>query len=310
MNIVLKPHPFFEVKSPEFYRQKKLEYELNRQKYRLINQIRRGQEQDVLNQTIRSIRNKQEALNEIEREKKSLEFSLNPDDPKVTEIDQSKKPKEVKEEKKPEEPKEETKREETEGSLRYEEMTGSQLTQQFKNAYSDLARDVNALSIMSKLSINQKTDLMNRLEGLEPDEVREILEETKASIKTSRPRPRPRSKMPGISMEELLSGRSKLSRGNPTTQREKSGVPEDPFLQELKQRQKKGLKSTTRRGARKKSLSNQEKLLQEVAEARSRLKSRGVTGKGISKQQKRQLMVGSMMAGNTNKELVKKILAI
>ena len=307
MNIVLKPHPFFEVKSPEFYRQKKLEYELNRQKYRLINQIRRGQEQDVLNQTIRSIRNKQQALNEIEREKKSLEFSFNPNDPKVTEIDEPKKPKEVKREEKEPEEKEPEK---VEGSLRYEEMTGSQLTQQFKNAYSDLARDVGALSVMSKLSINQKTDLMNRLEGLEPDEVREILEETKASIKTSRPRPRPRSKMPGISMEELLSGRSKLSRGNPTTQREKSGVPEDPFLQELKQRQKKGLKSTTRRGARKKSLSNQEKLLQEVAEARSRLKSRGVTGKGISKQQKRQLMVGSMMAGNTNKELVKKILAI
>ena len=48
----LVSHPYFNVQSPDFYKKQKLEYELNRAKYKLVNQIRKGQEEATLQKTI------------------------------------------------------------------------------------------------------------------------------------------------------------------------------------------------------------------------------------------------------------------
>ena len=79
----LVPHPYFNVQSPDFYKQKKLEYELNRAKYKLVNQIRKGQEEATLQKTIDEIKRRNKALEDYTREQRVLSFVRDPNNPKV-----------------------------------------------------------------------------------------------------------------------------------------------------------------------------------------------------------------------------------
>ena len=79
----LVPHPYFNVKSPEFYKKQKAQYELAQSKFKLVNSIRSGQQQELLQNQIEEIKRKQKALNELTKLQETLAFQLDDQNPRV-----------------------------------------------------------------------------------------------------------------------------------------------------------------------------------------------------------------------------------
>ena len=162
----LVPHPYFNVKSPDFYKKQKAMFELSRAKYKLVNQIRSGQEQELLQKQIEEIKRKQEALNRFTKLKDTLTFQLDDENPRVYNEAGGEA---VEEEKK--EAVEEEEEEEDVGVADIEDMTGAEMKKEIKKINNMIGRKDKA-SFIDTTPVRNLEIILNGLRNAENNEIK------------------------------------------------------------------------------------------------------------------------------------------
>jgi len=321
----LVPHPYFNVKDPEFYKIQKAQFELNRQKYKLVNQIRSGQQQEVLQQQIQIVKAKQDAVDELKKQKDiELQFDLSKEGAKVysDELPVAVPPVAappapappvaappvaaparpvLKREAKPKaEPVEEKGKPLSKSTIK-------ELKETFQTKYGDLAKETETLSLKQTLNKKQLTTLLEDLQNKTSEEIKQYLKNKKT--------------------EKKLEGRfEELKKPVAVAEEEPIAVPvagappkRKGVSLEALTKSKRRLKKSTPKPKMKKASSapplTQSDVLKRALEARRGIIASSESesefdGNGISKKQKRILYRGSAMAGNNNKALLKKIMKI
>lgn len=307
----LVPHPYFNVKSPDFYKKQKAMYELSRAKYKLVNQIRSGQEQELLQKQIEEIKRKQEAVNRFTKLKDTLIFQLDDENPRVYN--------EAGGESLEEEKKEAVEEQEEQEEEDVEDMTGAEMKKEIKQINNMIGRKDKA-SFIDTTPVRNLEIILKGLRNAKTNEAKKnILDVAKfeQSGKKASPKPkgieeadpfsirRPRPAGPAF-LGDLGAAKRKLKKTEGRERPSAAGRPPS-MLEELKAKQKTGL-SKSKRAPVEKRKTSQEKLEEEISKVK--LRRTKSSGKGISKKQKRVLFMGSAMAGNNNKHLLNKIMDI
>ena len=308
----LIPHPYFNVKSPDFYKKQKAMFELSRAKYKLVNQIRSGQEQELLQKQIEEIKRKQEALNRFTKLKETLTFQLDDQNPRVyNEAGGGA----TKEEDEGVEEAEEEEEAEAVGLPDIQDMTGVEMKKEIKKINNMIGRKDKASFIDTTPARNLEV-ILDSLRNAKNNEIKKnILDvaKTEQTGKKASPSPkrgeeaeikqRPRPAFLG----DLGAAKRKLKKREERPLAEEAAGRPLSMLEELKAKQKTGL-SKSKRAPVEKRKTSQEKLEEEISKVI--LRRTKATGKGISKKQKQVLFMGSAMAGNNNKILLNKIMDI
>jgi len=313
----LVPHPYFNVKSPDFYKKQKAMFELSRAKYKLVNQIRSGQEQELLQKQIEEIKRKQEALNRFTKLKQTLTFQLDDENPRVYNEAGGET---LEEEKKEAVEEQEEEEQEEEGVVDVEDMNGAEMKKEIKKINNMIGRKDKA-SFIDTTPVRNLEGILKGLRNAKTNEAKKnILDVVKfeQSGKKVSPKPeggieeadpfsirRPRPARPAF-LGDLGAAKRKLKKTEGRERPSAAGRPPS-MLEELKRKQKTGLSKSKRPPVEKRKTS-QEKLEEEISKVK--LRRTKATGKGISKKQKRILFMGSAMAGNNNKHLLNKIMDI
>ena len=310
----LVPHPYFNVKSPDFYKKQKAMFELSRAKYKLVNQIRSGQEQELLQKQIEEIKRKQEALNRFTKLKDTLTFQLDDENPRVYNEAGG----EAVEEEKKEAVEEEE--EEDVGVADIEDMTGAEMKKEIKKINNMIGRKDKA-SFIDTTPVRNLEIILNGLRNAKNNEAKKnILDVAKFEQTGKKATPKGalkgieeadpfsiRQKRPVFNIGDLSKAKGKLKKKEDRPLAAEAAGRPPSMLDELKAKQKSGLTKSKRAPVEKRK-SNQEKLKEEISKVK--LRRTKSTGKGISKKQKRVLFMGSAMAGNNNKILLNKIMDI
>jgi hypothetical protein len=310
----LVPHPYFNVKSPEFYKKQKAQFELSQSKFKLVNSIRSGQQQELLQNQIEEIKRKQKALNDLTKLQETLEFQLDDQNPRVygntaqqavapaveavapapavgaEQAPAGKPAVAVAPEEKP---------------LALEAMNVSKLKDNFRDEFGEfligksawvnkLTRDklIRYTAELRKLPQGERDDYMTDLEVSTKEEFRKTAS-VKSRTETSSP-----LKRPVFNPAEFKKGKSGLKKGTERKQKPKPASKKP--LSMLEQLQKSGP-----------FLERMRNVGEEEEETEGfGLKKKKTRGKGISKKQKKVLLYGSAVAGNNNSKLLDKIMGI
>jgi len=325
----LVPHPYFNVKDPEFYKIQKAQYELNRQKYKLVNQIRSGQQQEVLQQQIQIVKAKQDAVDELKKQKDiELQFDLSREGAKVYSdelppavvppvaappvaappLPAPARPVLKKQAKPKAEPVEEK-------SRPLSELKTKELTELFQKIYGDVARTTKTYSLPQTLNKDELITTLKELETKTTEEIEQYLKNKKTEKKLEGRFKELKKPLALTGVEEEKAGEKSLIpvpvAGAPP---KRKGVSAEALT-----KSKRRLKKSTSKPKMKKASSapslTQSDVLKRALEARRGIITSSESesefdGNGISKKQKRILYRGSAMAGNNNKALLKKIMKI
>ena len=292
------PHPYFDVKSPEFYKKQKAQFELSKSKFKLVNSIRSGQEQELLQKQIEEVKRKQKALNELTKLQETLEFQLDDQNPRVygdktpvgrpaeAEVEapvEAEAPvgRPVEAEAKAEEP------------IRLEDMNLGKLRTNFRDEFGEFLTGKSAW--VNKLSVDKIRRETSKLRNLPRGERGVYIAGLKQASKTSGNSPQ-RRPVP-ISAEEFKKGKSGLKKGVARKQKPKQATKKPLSLMEQIQQSAPFLERARSQA-------------EEETEGFGLKTKKKTRGKGISKKQKKVLLYGSAVAGNNNSKLLDTIMKI
>lgn len=319
----LVPHPYFNVKDPEFYKIQKAQFELNRSKYKLVNQIRSGQQQEVLQQQIQIVKAKQDAVDELKKQKDiELQFDLSKegakvysDEPPVAAPPMEEPPVAaparpvLRREAKPKaEPPMAAPVEKKGRPLN--ELKKKELTERFQKIYGDIARTTKTLSLPQNLTKEQLITTLKQLETKTEEQIKTFLNEVGATRTFPKAPKTPLLPKAPVGVEKPVAEEEAI----PVAGRPKLKGISTEALTKSKRRLKKSAKPKMKKAQSAPPLTQNE-VLRRALEARRGIISSSESesefdGNGISKKQKRILYRGSAMAGNNNKKLLSKIMKI
>jgi hypothetical protein len=293
----LVPHPYFNVKSPEFYKKQKAQFELSKSKFKLVNSIRSGQEQELLQRQVEEVKRKQKALNELTKLQETLEFQLDDQNPRVY-SDKTPagrpvgRPAEA-----PVEAPVKARPVMVEEPMKLDDMNLSKLRTNFRDEFGDFLTGKSAW--VNKLSVDNLRSETRKLRNLPEGERGEYIAELKKASKSSSnvPEAHPSFRRPvPISAEEFKKGKSGLKKGVERKQKPKPATKKPLSLMEQIQQSAPFLERA--------------RSMEEETEGFGLKTKKKTRGKGISKKQKKVLLYGSAVAGNNNSKLLDTIMKI
>jgi hypothetical protein len=297
----LVPHPYFNVKSPEFYKKQKAQYELSQSKFKLVNSIRSGQQQELLQNQIEEIKRKQKALNDLTKLQETLEFQLDDQNPRVygNTAKQAVAPaveavapavEAVAPAVEADEP------------LALADMNVSKLRDNFRDEFGEILFGKSAwVNNLLKDKLIRHTEELRNLPQEERGEYMRNLERN--SKRQSKPTVLVKKvvdvgKRPVFNPAEFKKGKSGLKKATARKQKPKPASKKPLSMMEQLQQAGPFLE-------RARSMGEEEEETEGFG-----LKKKKTRGKGISKKQKKVLLYGSAVAGNNNSKLLDKIMGI
>ena len=307
----LVPHPYFNVKSPEFYKKQKAQFELSQSKFKLVNSIRSGQQQELLQNQIEEIKRKQKALNDLTKLQETLEFQLDDQNPRVygntakqavapaveavapapavgaEQAPAGKPAVAVAPEEKP---------------LALEAMNVSKLKDNFRDEFGEFL--INKSAWVDRLTKDKLILHTTELRKLPQEEREDYMKNLERNIKKQSKttglvkKVVDVGKRPVFNPAEFKKGKSGLKKATERKQKPKPASKKPLSMMEQLQKSGPFLE-------RARSLGEEEEETEGFG-----LKKKKTRGKGISKKQKKVLLYGSAVAGNNNSKLLDKIMGI
>ncbi len=297
----LVPHPYFNVKSPEFYKKQKAQFDLSKSKFKLVNSIRSGQDQELLQRQIEEIKRKQKALNDLTKLQETLEFQLDDQNPRVySDKTPAGRPVEAPVEApagRPAEAKAQAPAQAGE-PMRLADMNLSKLKDNFRDEFGEFLFGKSAwVNNLPKDILRLHTEELRKLpEGERGDYMRNLELTIKKASKTSVNSPQRRPAV--ISADAFKKGKSGLKKVAERKQKPKPATKKPLSLMEQIQKSGPFLERARLMGEE-----------EEETEGFG-LKKKKTRGKGISKKQKKVLLYGSAVAGNNNSKLLDAVMKI